>query len=191
MRKLVLNEKASFSILDKNIPVIIRDQRGVLFYSTESMTPKVERFNLPKGLYFIDSGSFKRKENFESWPTPYLPPPQRDTGIDPKQFKVSFGDTPHKCVINWKNKTILFDTSFKEKPIPELDFILSHEHGHRFFVTEKFADLYAVTKMLIDGYNPSQTGKAQIDALSDKAYNRLLFIGQSIKQLKNGTQKFF
>lgn len=187
----MLNEKSSFQINDRNIPVIIRDPRGKLFYSTEPMIPKVEKFNLPKGMYFIDSGNFNKKERFEIWPLPALPSPERDVGIDPKTFEIIIGFTPHKCVINWRRGDIIFDNKLTEKSIPAIDFIINHEYAHRFYITEKFCDLYAAVKMLIDGYNPTQTGIAHTDALSDKAYNRMLYVWSKLKPLQNGQNKLF
>lgn len=192
-RQLNLSEKSTFFVRDKNTPVIIRDKRGILFYSTEPMLPRVERFNLPRGNYIVDSGDFFKSDKFIAWPEPKIPTPERDTKIDPAKFSITVGSTPHKCVINWVKGKILLDKSFLEKPIPEVDFIINHEYGHRFFGrrNEHLCDLFAVIKMLRAGYNPSQTGKGQIDALSGKvkASMRKWFIVNKIKSIKNGLPK--
>jgi hypothetical protein len=166
MRKLNVDKKTGFVVNDIYKPIVIRDYRGILFYTTEPLLPKVKEFNLPPGTYFVDSGYFSPKTFPVYYPKIKMPFPQRFYK-SPYDFKTSFGNNPNKATINWVNKTILFDNSLKECTIPELEFILWHEFGHAYYKDEKAADLYAANKMLDRGFNPSQVGIAP-DTLSDK-----------------------
>lgn len=184
MRKLVVDKKTGFKIKDFYRPVIIRDERGILFYSTEDLLPRTTEFNLPAGTYFIDSGTFVSM----SMPVPYtmikLPPAQRWFYPSVGNFPVKFINNPNKCSVDWDNRVILFDHSFKEKPLPVIDFILSHEIGHKYYPGqtvvngklenegECYADWFAANRMIKKGYNPSQIGFAQLDSLSDKQRKR-------------------
>lgn len=176
MRRLKVNKKTGYIVKDVNVPVIIRDERGILFYSTESLLPKVQDFNLPPGVYYIDSGYFTESKEPRHYKLPRLPQRQRVFYSNPKDFAVRFANNPNKCSVNWDTKTITFDNSFKDKPLPEVDFIIYHEYGHRLYGSEEFCDLYASYCMLSIGYNPSQIGYAQIDSLSDRQNKRKEFI---------------
>ena len=171
MRKLELNKKTGFVVNDPFKPIVIRDFRGILFYSTEPFLPRVKEFNLPSGVYFVDSGYFSPK----NFPVKYkyikLPVAERLLP-KPSGFDVRFGNNPNKCTIFWDKGYILFDESFREKPLNQLYFILFHEFGHSIFKTEKYADLYAANCMLGKGFNPSQIGIAPIESLSDAAEER-------------------
>lgn len=171
MRELQVNKKTGYKILEPEKPVIIRDFRGLLFYTTETMLPKVTEFNLPEGKYLVDSGRFKEM----AAPVKYnlLPlPPQERIMPDPLDFKIIFDRNPYKCTINFKEKTIKFDNSFKGKPLPEIYFVLFHEFAHRYFKTEKYCDVLASNYMLVKGFNPSQIGRAHINSLSHRQWER-------------------
>lgn len=167
MRQLNVSKITGYKITDPYKPVVIRDFRGVLFYSTESLLPKVKEFNLPPGTYFVDSGYFVPMQ-FPVWYNLVkLPFPQRLLPA-PKDFTVCFGYNPNKCTIFWDDKVILFDDSFREKPLPEIYFIKYHEFGHAKYKDEYLADLYAANSMLKNGFNIWQTGMAPIESLSDQ-----------------------
>lgn len=167
MRQITLNKKTGFKVNDIYQPVVIRDHRGILFYTTEPLLPKVKEFNLPPGTYCVDNGYFSPMILPVSYGNIKLPFPERALP-KPDNFKVEFGNNPNKCTIFWKEGRILFDSSFKEKPLYEVFFILFHEEGHSRYKTEDKADLYAAKKMLDYGFNPYQVGIAPLFSLSDR-----------------------
>lgn len=173
MKRLKVFDKTGFVVKDPYTPVVIRDVRGLLFYSTESLTPKVKEFNLPPGEYYIDSGNIRPRETPVKYPLYKLPPFQRNRE-KPYGFKIRFGYNPNKCTIFWHRKLILFDNALKDLPLPELDFIRYHEYSHARYHTEVFCDLMAANYMLCKGYNPSQIREAPIKSLSDRQYKRKL-----------------
>lgn len=179
MRPLILTKKTGFNVTDVNTPINIRDYRGLLFYTTEPLLPRVKVFNLPAGEYLVDSGSFKERSFPLEFKKSVLPLPQR---FYPSTdgFNVLFRPNPNKCTVSWKTKEIIFDTAFKNKPLPQIDFILYHEEGHERFATEKYADLYASNRMIDKGYNESQTGCAPIDSLSEAQYERKQYLTNRI-----------
>lgn len=171
MKEFFLREKSGFRVIDKNKPVVIRDYRGIMFYTTEHLTPNVSRFNLPAGKYFCENMNF-RPSDFVVYKKLSLPRPERVIKKNPGDFKVLFGENPYKCTIDFNRETILFDKSFIEKPLPEIYFVLFHEHGHRYFKTEHFCDAFATNKMLEHGFNPSQIGYAHLHSLSNRQIKR-------------------
>jgi|WetSurMetagenome_2_1015567.scaffolds.fasta_scaffold02016_8 hypothetical protein len=174
MKQLILNKKTGFKNLTLKNPIIIRDFRGKMFYSTVGLRP-VKVFNLPQGTYLIDEGNFKPLKRPVNYELSVLPFAERKFN-SPSDFTIEFDYNPNKCTIKWLEKRIIFDNELKEKTLPELFFILYHEYGHAKYTTEKFADLYAKNKMLVKGYNPSQIGKAPITSLSSMQYERKKFI---------------
>ena len=178
-RRLFLKDKTGFEVNDIFKPIVIRDFRGILFYSTEGMTPNVARFNLPAGEYYIDSGNFRALGRPNQVTLSTLPFPERFYPSS-ENFKIAFGTNPHKCTIFWKEKLILFDNAFKEKPLSYIDLILFHERGHSLYKTEKYADLYATNEMLKKGYNESQIGTAHLESLSPAQYERKEYINRRI-----------
>lgn len=183
MHKLVVMKKTGYQITDPQTPVIIRDNRGILFYSTEALTPKVKQFNLPtfgNGMtYLVESGSFKEMP----FPVPasYVKLPSLSRRFpSPFDFKILFGVNPNKCTVKWNEKEILFDNSFLEKPLPQIFFILYHEYAHAFFSSEVLCDRMAANYMLAKGFNPSQIGSSSITALSSKQLHRKNDLVQSL-----------
>jgi hypothetical protein len=67
---------------------------------------------------------------------------------------------------------ILFDESFRTKPLYIKYAIYFHELGHHFYKTESKADLYSAKKMLDKGFNPSQIGMASLESLSQNSFDR-------------------
>lgn len=185
MRKLIIEKKTGFKNLQPHIPIIIRDNRFILFYSTEGMTP-VRFFNMPQGEYYIDSGSIEQMNEPVKFKRYSLPAIERNLP-EPSNFSVVFGNNPNKCTIQWRFKRIYFDESFRNKPKPVSYFILCHEFGHAKYKTEKYADLFAANRMIDKGYNPSQIIKANINGLSSKQLKRKKFITKKVLKWK---QKF-
>lgn len=171
-------KKTGFKNIYPQRPLIIRDFRSKLFYSTEGLKP-VEKFNLPRGDYFLDQGEIEALEKPVYFKQAILPYPQRSFSL-PDDFQLTFSNNPNKCTINWITKSITFDNSLKESTLPELYFILYHEYGHAKYIKEKWADLYARNLMIQKGFNPSQVGGAPITALSSQQYERKKYIVNSI-----------
>jgi len=179
MRKFFVSKKTGFRNITPYNPVIIRDWRGVIFYTTEGIEP-VNEFNLPKGDYLIQAGAFSPLERPVDYPLIKLPKPERTDYPNPFNFKFKFGVNKNKCSIVWERKYILFDTSLLEKPLYVLDFILFHEYSHHKYATEKYADICAANYMKQVGYNPSQIGYAPMDSLSEFADSRKEFMVQKL-----------
>lgn len=184
MVQLILKNKSGFVNKNPNKPVIIRDFRNKLFYSTEGLRP-VTYFSLPEGQYYIEKGDielipFKRPKLYR------LPLPERNLK-PPFNYNVIFDINPNKCTIQWRKKRIIFDNSLKDYTLPELYFILYHEFAHAIYTTEKYADLMAANLMLKKGYNPSQIGAAPITSLSNKQLYRKKYVAKNV--IKNSKRK--
>lgn len=166
MRNLILEQKTGFI---SSLPFAIYEPNGQLFYSSEftDHIAKGERleFNLPAGDYKYDG-------NFIKLPFPVkvknVTLPQRERNITKKRYEIIFGNNPNKCTIFYDTGVILFDESFRNKPLYIKEAIYAHELGHHWYKTEWKADLYAVRYMLNRGYNPSQIGLAPIQSLTNK-----------------------
>ncbi len=185
MRKLVVMKKTGFKINDPSKPVIIRDNRGILFYSTETLInrpgkPNPDCFNLPGfGTYNVETGSFSQLPEPVKYKYASLPPLIRRYE-SPFDFKILWGNNPNKCTVKWDDKVILFDKQFEEKPLPQVFFILYHEFAHAFFEEETYCDQMAGNYMKAKGFNPSQIGAAPLLALSDRQHQRKVNMVESI-----------
>lgn len=196
MNRLFLDRKAGFRITRPEQPVIIRDSRGILFYTNEDKIPNVTEFNLPAGVYFVDKGFFRQIPNPINYPLIPLPVKERNRPI-PKDFRIIYGNNPNKCSVIWPHvdpltgkkqpgKVIVFDESLREWPKADQDFILFHEYSHAHYKTEKYCDLKAVNYMIVKGYNPIQIGLSQIDSLSDAQRERKEFVINAIIKTYGG-----
>ena len=67
---------------------------------------------------------------------------------------------------------IVFDNSFKSKPLYVTYFIFFHELGHKYYKKEHYADLYAAKHMLNSGFNVTQVLQAPFQSLSAKSMIR-------------------
>jgi hypothetical protein len=170
MRDLILEEKTGFT---SSLPFEIFEPNGNLFYSSDftDHIAKGERldFNLPAGEYKYN-GSFIKLADPVPVKNIILPLPERD--IKGKRYSIIFGTNPNKCSIFYDTGVILFDNSFKSKPLYIKYGVYYHELGHHWYKTESKADLYAAKKMLDKGFNPSQIGFASIESLSEKSFER-------------------
>ena len=177
MRRLYIKRKTGFKVKDPYKPIIIRDSRGILFYDTTPIIPKVKRFNLPGGFpLYLESGNIEKLPKPVRYKLSRLPIRERYNKPKPFNFRIKFSNNPNKATIFWNHKAITFDSDFLEMPIPMVYFILFHEFGHRLYKTEKYADLYAKNMMLKRGFNPTQIGLAQIYGLSPKNIERKRYI---------------
>ena len=174
MNQLIVSKKTGFKNTSLSTPIIIRDFRGKIFYSSEGLR-LVEQFNLPEGQYLIDSGVFEQMKKPVIYKVPPLPPAERNFPL-PENFLIEFAPNINKCTIMWDKKKIVFDNALKNLSLPELYFILYHEFGHSKYKTEKYADLFSVCRMLKMGYNPSQIGASPVTSLSNAQYDRKKFI---------------
>lgn len=157
MRKILLQKKTGFDIINPNREVVIRDVRGRIFYSTESLLPRTKNFNLPSNIpLFVEKGHFRDRKYPVKYNLVSLPKRERYSKPDPSKFKVIYKYNPNTCTINWRKKQITFDDSILELAIPYQTFILYHEFGHKYYSTEEHADRYARNCMIKRGFNPSQ-----------------------------------
>jgi len=174
MRDLILEHKTGFR---SSLPFTIYEPNGNVFYASD-FTDKIEKgipleFNLPLGSYKYD-GSFIKL----SFPvaTKLITLPQKERNYAKKRYNIIFGSNPNKCTIFYARGVILFDSSYKDKPLYKKFGIYFHELGHHFYKTESKADLYMTKRMLEFGFNPSQIGRTVIDELSDHSIDRILKI---------------
>lgn len=167
MKKIINKNKRGFVALSKVVQIL--DNKGKEFYYYDNFSDKNNSFNLPKGTFYLNRGKIKLGE-FVKYELPDLPANERDRKI--VNFAIKYANVPEKCVLNWAEKTVIFDNSFKVLPRLNFDFTVYHEFGHAKYNTEKFADLYAVRKMLQNGYNPSQVLIAQAQTLTKPVSNK-------------------
>ena len=174
VEQLILNKKTGFKNVFPYRPLVIRDFRGIVFYSTVGLKP-VECFNLPIGTYYIDLGTILILK--EPIKTKKLALPRVERFFpSPENFNIVFDENPNKCTVDWDNELITFDNSFLQADLPSIFGILYHEMGHQYYDTEKYADLYACKMMFDKGYNESQIGKWPMFSLSEQQYERKKFI---------------
>lgn len=174
MKHIILENKAGFTTSQ---PFTIYEMNGNIFYSSDFVN-KIQDgkrlfFNLPAGCYTYE-GIFIKLDNPVKHKSIDLPNPERF--LANKKYKIIFGNNPNKCTIFYSTGIILFDNVFKDAPLYVKYGIYFHELGHHFYKTEKFADLYAVKKMLDYGFNPSQIGRVSIFGLSSESMERKDFV---------------
>jgi len=177
-QRLVLKDKTGFRNIN-GTPVVILDSRGVIFYDTRVLEDIVWEFNLPAGEYYLERGKISEMAEPVQYDLMPMPKPERNRQGDPTLFKIQFANNPNKCTIDWKKRSITFDESMRDWPLPTMVFILYHEHAHKYYETEAICDRYAANKMLDAGYNQSQIGEA-ILSLSDKQYPRKEYLIESL-----------
>ncbi len=192
MKAFSVNKKTGFTINDPSKPLIIRDNRGLLFYSTEFMLPKklVTCFNMPGfGKFFIETGNISVRPAPIEYPKvikpgtlkPRVNPLTGEPFPSPLDFDVEWGINPNKCTIKWNEHIIFFDSMFKEKPLPVVFFILGHEYAHEYSEDESICDQISGDFMKDLGFNPSQIAQAP-QILSDRANQRKINMVNSLIQ---------
>jgi hypothetical protein len=180
--KLDLTKKTGFRNINYREPIIIRDHRNIPFYDSRYLSKPVKFFNLPKGRYNVISGQITETLQPREYQKFTLPKAKRNRPL-PQDFKVIFTDTPHKALVDWDNKEIVFDNYFKTRPLPEVMFIFFHEMGHskwggyipgskQYNDAEHYCDMFSHNMMLDEGYNPSQIGLSPVNSLSDRQPTR-------------------
>jgi len=179
MKRLFLENKSGFVAY---APFVIFEPNGNIFYSSE-FTDKIENkekliFNLPAGKFYLE-GSLTKLDKPKKFKDISLPPHERN--IKRNRYRIIFGNNPNKCTIHYKAGIIVFDNAFKDAPLYIKYDIYFHELGHHFYKTEKYADLYAVKKMLDYGFNPSQIGRVKIFSLGSTSLERKKYIINKLK----------
>lgn len=123
-------------------------------------------FNLPAGTYSLQEGKFYDSDIDLNY-TVELPPFER-SGNSPDKVTVSFTNVKEKAIIYKKQGKIYLDNRFLKSPQYIVKFLIEHEKGHYFYESEELCDLYATSKMLKLGYNPSQIFDAISTSLGNK-----------------------
>jgi hypothetical protein len=143
--------------------VIIYDLESLLntpFYDfdfTDRDDLDSRRFNLPIGEYETENdliqSYFKPSKHIN------LPPPEvkRELAFN---YPIIYGVNKNKASIFFDKKIILIDSSFKNLPKYCYRFVINHEYGHSIYKKEINADLYAMIRMLKEGFNKSQIRNA-------------------------------
>jgi len=177
MKRLILNEKTGFrNITGGN--VIILDEEYKPFYDTRIVNSKVWEFNLPRGVYYLQTGKIAKRVTPVEYTLEKLPPYTRNLRGNPETFPIIFGQNNYTASVFWdkerspfKKCAIYLDNSMKEKTKPEMMFILYHECAHKYWNDSKeeeaACDAWAANKMLAEGYNPSQIDRSIIMTLSE------------------------
>lgn len=193
MFELIVTKKTGFIVTDPSVPIIIRDNRGILFYSTEPLVPKTKRFNMPAlGKFIVDNGKFRRSDDPVFYQLVRLP---KRTAYreSPVNFDIVFGENKNKATINFLTRQILFDSIIAELPLPYIFYLYYHEIAHQFFGTskpigspeyntcEKWCDVLASNYMLNKGFNPSQIKEAQRNTLSQRNEFRKEFVERKLE----------
>lgn len=174
MRQLNIDDKMGFR---STMPFTIYDPNNIVFYSSE-FTNKIAsgkplEFNLMAGNWSYD-GSFIKLD--APVPVKNIPLPLKERNLNRKRYEIVFGDNPNKCTIFYDDGVILFDSSFKNKPLYVKYLIYFHELGHHWYITESKADLYSAKKLLELGFNPSQIQRGILESLSSKSEERQMKI---------------
>jgi len=110
-------------------------------------------FNLPKGVFFTNE-NIKQNEKKE-YPVLSLPEPEHF--FSTKGIKTKVKENKHKATIYPNKKRIYIDKTVSQLDFfPAWVFIIAHEFGHCRYRTENYADMFATSFMLKQGFNPSQ-----------------------------------
>lgn len=180
MYKLVLDEAGTFRT-SESFEVYTENK---LFYS-DKFTDTLKRFgilvfNLPKGIYSVQ-GNISRCE-YQKPKLPRLPIRRYNENID--NYELVRGDVKSKATIDHDNKKVNIDNSLYNMNPYTFTLILLHEKGHCYYDSETNADLYAVTEMLREGYNPSQIFLASIEGFTNpKSRYRINNILKTLEKL--------
>lgn len=144
---------------DKDVYIFDKDKKP--FYVRKNVKGV---FNLPKGIYYSNNSlKLTRPRNYE-----VLSLPKKERKRSPSSFTVVFEDNPNKCQINTFTSEIFIDRNFwKSLNRCEQRAVIYHELGHYYYSTETFCDLYAVRRLLREGFNPSQIAMAFLSTLDN------------------------
>lgn len=163
MKKISVPVKSGFVSHDKFLKIYDNKER-LFYFHTLKPGQRTVHFNLPPGNYFSNNkigGAPVRK-----YKLPNLPKRERKFTI-PKKITVTYRENPNKASIFIDKNLVILDPSIKGLSRPQIVYILNHERGHYLYSTESYCDLYAMRRMLISGYNPSQIAMSLHGALSN------------------------
>lgn len=173
----------------------ILDEEKKPFYLNAPKQGRFLAFNLPKGVYFLASkNELKKIKKPLDFGAVKIPHTNREVvkGEISNIFKVkNLGDKAH-VIWNEKNSgenNIYLDKDFFEG-LGRLgkEFILNHEKAHKFYDGsergEVFCDLFAINKMLKEGYNPSQLYAISCHTLDlKKSSYRVTEVNKRLKEI--------
>lgn len=175
----VLIKKPSTVLVEGSIIAIVVITENSVFYNRKfDKVQNKAKFNIPeKGVYdikivgkdlkckIVDLEKSKKIIN--------LPPIQKNTNLTLGKYTIvrkrGFEGSP--ASISTKDKKIYLNDRFYELPIYAQKFIMFHELGHRFYISEYACDLYATKRMLQKGYNESSCVKSLSDVLRRTPFN--------------------
>ncbi len=164
--------------------VIFREGCKIPFYMFDysNRVNKFKRhFNLPKGTYTTENNIKKapiKKQHINKLPK------KEAHRNNAKKFQLIFAPNPNKATVNFTKKIIILDNKYKHGSFTNIVFILAHEFGHRYYTTEKYADLYAQNYMLKMGFNNSQIMEAIENILTMESSDyRKNYIYKKLKKL--------
>lgn len=132
--------------------ITVYDVDGNLFYDAYFEVPT--GFNLPSGVFTIE-GNHVELDSLVSFKLPKLPKPERIIKI-PNKIKLIEATNPNKATINPSKGLIVADPSILRSNRVTRAFVLLHELGHHYYVTESKADEFAIYHCIKLGFNPSQ-----------------------------------
>jgi hypothetical protein len=156
---------------------------GMLFYSV--LTDEYVNFNLPIGSYEIDCEDIFELDNPVIYVIPQLPEPEKKVVM--KRIKINRVVNKNKASIDVRSGNTYLDSKIDDTwSTAKKVFILGHELGHNYYVTELFCDMFSAKKMLENGFNPSQCFHASFMCLSggfsDRKKDLLTFLKEVTQQ---------
>src|SRR6185436_6871846 len=107
-------------------PIVIFDERGMVFYDTHELDHIVWHFNLPEVNYFLKEGEIKKMPVPVEYDLLPLPPAERNKKGIPEHFDIYFDENPYKATVFWDKKAMLFDNELKNVSLPALITIYQH-----------------------------------------------------------------
>lgn len=167
----------------------LRDANGDIYHFRYCRnTPRI-KFNIPDPGVYTTNVPFtlvdvKPIEIPTTWPE--LPPPERDrwpaSGVSKIEYNPAIKGTPVR--IFTEEGVIETGNRFYEYPPVLRLFLLLHETGHYFYLTEEYCDLWALINYLRMGYNRSMAFFALNDILSRNAHNlnRVMYLFNNIQK---------
>lgn len=174
--QFILPHKASFITYDKDVK-IFDDRKKEFYFFKWDYEREYLLFNLPKGKYYTEN-KIQKIKNFD-FTLNELPPPETNSYQIIKKINIIPASNNHKGsiiidTINGK-ADIYYDKSLDDLPYFCKDFIIGHELGHLYYISEDLCDVYSRNLLLKLGYNPSQLNKAiakTLPLLTAEAHHR-------------------
>jgi hypothetical protein len=157
MDKIVNHFIKAFESRDKDILIFDENLRPFYAKKNDNHGGKI-RFNLPVGTFYTENNLRPLKERIR-YKLNDLPAPTKITPL-PEKFSFRISPNPNKCSTNLQTGVMVMDTDLAKESRCITDFVKFHELGHYYYSgdenSEKNCDIFAINKMLENGYNPSQ-----------------------------------